>query len=43
MLGCLPKIRGNTELRHSNNDGLAGSVERESGSGCCHDVGRCEE
>lgn len=44
MLGCLPKIRDNLELRHSNNEGVAGSVERVSGRhDCWHDVGRCEE
>lgn len=30
MLGCLPKIRDNMELRHSNDEGLAGSVEEVS-------------
>lgn len=43
MLGCLPKIRDNMELRHSNNEGLTGSVEEVSSRlDCCHNVGRCE-
>lgn len=31
MLGCLPGIRSNMEPGHSNNEGLAGSVEGVSG------------
>lgn len=40
MLGCLPRVRDNMELRHSNNEGLAGSVEEVSD--CYHGLGRCD-
>lgn len=44
MLGCLPKLRDNMELRHSNNERLASSVEGVLGRlDFCHDVGRCAE